>query len=454
MKLKLTFRYILMVILSTLLIFGLTFVVLTGFENTKTGKPLPGTFAANFSTEIIIDDQGDLILSEKGQAELNERDAWIQFLDEEGYVIEGYNEPSYVSDHYSPVDIAHMNLYLTNNQKEVYYTDKIDEGINYLIALPAENVKRVVFEFDKQTVSQFFQVMLILAVLVFIFMGYIFSRRIANPVSQVLEGIDELARGEYVKTFKENGIYKSVFKRLNQLSTRLKSSELEQQKTKEQRGKWISNISHDLKTPLSTIKGYSEILSEPNYKFSSEEIREYSRTIHEKSIYMESMIEELRLNEELMEKGIELNRETDNLTTFIRDVIIDILNHPKYSKRKILFESTDETIIYSFDKRLVKRSIENLIYNALIHNNESTVVMVNIVQTEIETIITIEDNGKGMSSEELEQLFNRYYRGSNTKNTKGTGLGMSIAKEVIEAHGGTLGIKSEVNKGTIIIISL
>ena len=254
--------------------------------------------------------------------------------------------------------------------------------------------------------------------------------------------------------YKEKGLYKPVFRQLNQLATRLESSEIEREKTRNLREKWISNMSHDLKTPLSSIKGYSEILADAEYNLTPDEISKYLETIHEKSLYMEEMIEELRLNERLMHDAIALNKEKKNLTSFIREIVIDSLNHPEYSDRSIVFQTTEEEIEYAFDEELMWRCIENLIFNALIHNDEETEVIVRLKKLPDHILIEIEDNGRGMTEEELEQLFNRYYRGSNTDNYKGTGLGMSIAKEVIEAHDGEIQVESEVDKGTKIRILL
>ncbi len=101
------------------------------------------------------------------------------------------------------------------------------------------------------------------------------------------------------------------------------------------REEWISNISHDLKTPLSSIKGYAEILANEDYKISEDEIINYSNIILNKTDYMEEMIEELRLNEKLKNNVLNLNKTKGNLTKFLREIIIEILNHPDYGDRII-----------------------------------------------------------------------------------------------------------------------
>src|SRR5690625_1227218 len=114
-------------------------------------------------------------------------------MNEYDYVFGAFNEPTYVSDHYSPVEIAHLNIYADNNQDYVFYTGKVNENLSFLMALPSKNWHRVVLEFDDQWIIQFLQIMFVIAAFIFILIGYIFSRRIANPVAQIIEGVKRLA---------------------------------------------------------------------------------------------------------------------------------------------------------------------------------------------------------------------------------------------------------------------
>ena len=136
----------------------------------------------------------------------------------------------------------------------------------------------------------------------------------------------------------------------------------------------------------------------------------------------------------------------------MKESIIDILNNPDYSDRNISFMGEDRKISYSFDERLLKRAINNLVMNALIHNPEGTEIRIRI-QAADKIRITIEDNGRGMNAEEVSRLFQRYYRGTNTdEKAEGTGLGMAIAKQIIEIHGGSIFVESAPDAGTNITI--
>ena len=110
-------------------------------------------------------------------------------------------------------------------------------------------------------------------------------------------------------------------------------------------------------------------------------------------------------------------------------------------------------VMLSFDKKLLTCTFQNLIINAFVHGGKDTEVTVQIAVSECLVNITISDNGKGMSVEETDRLFDRYYRGTNTESkTEGTGLGLAIAKSIIELHGGTISVTSSPGVGTAFLI--
>lgn len=169
---------------------------------------------------------------------------------------------------------------------------------------------------------------------------------------------------------------------------------------------------------------------------------------------IEKLINELSL--ELKIKSMEdvMKRQSIKLNQFLKELIISILNNYQYTHRYISFEEDGE-LYFEIDKELFGRAITNLITNALIHSGSKATVKVTLKRTsEGHGEICIIDDGKGISKKILKKLFVRYYRGENTEGVKGTGLGMSIAKNIIEAHGGIINVDSEEGIGTTIIISI
>lgn len=291
----------------------------------------------------------------------------------------------------------------------------------------------------------------ILDLIVAIYFGVKFSKKVTEPMKEIIKGVENLEDGKYDILYKEDGIYKDVKVKLNNLANKLKQNEVERKKIEVMRNEWISNITHDIKTPLSSIKGYAELL-ESYSDFTDDEIKQYGFVINQKSEYIKELVDDLNLTVYLKDDKRILNMQKANLVTEIKNSIISILNDSIYSEREITFQSNKDVIEESFDIKLLKRLINNIIYNALIHNDENVKIDVEVLKAE-KTHIIIKDNGKGISEEDLENIFNKYYRGTNTSYVhKGSGLGMAIVYNIVKAHGWDINIESKLGEGTRIEI--
>jgi len=227
-----------------------------------------------------------------------------------------------------------------------------------------------------------------------------------------------------------------LIKSLNELDGEVRASDRLREKTENLRREWISNITHDLKTPLSPIKGYAEILCDDTEK-TIPQCKRYAEIMLKNAAYMENLIDDLKLTWQLENDMLPINRQEQNIVRFLRELSIDIL----------------KTAIFSFDKKLFTRTFQNLIINAFVHGGKDTEVTVQISVSDCWLNINLSDNGIGMSAEETDQLFDRYYRGTNTESkSEGTGLGLAIAKSIIELHGGTISVTSSPGAGTAFLI--
>lgn len=416
----------------------------------------PPNFTVSFKS-YIEEDEGNILINREGRDRLKKNDAWIQVLDENGSEIYELDKPVDAPGHYSPADIVHYHKYPdTIVGYTLFVSSADDNNFDYIIGFPSTTISRHIFEYESSTsglIIKSILVILFISIAVFLIMGFIFGNKLTTPLIYIIQGVDFLAEDKYIIDYEEKGVYRKVFRSLNKLTDTLRINRREREKNEKMREEWIANISHDLKTPLSSIKGYAEILTNKDYEISKEDVVHHSNIVLNKANYMEELIEELRLHEKLKNNALVIDRRKGNLTKFLREIIIEILNHPDYENRIIHFNPQNENIEFDFDENLMGRSITNLIFNALVHNDKDTEVFVDIRKQD-KIYIEIRDNGKGINEEELKKLFNRYYRGTSTENHKGSGLGMSIAKEIIEAHGGSISVASEPNNGTAIQILL
>lgn len=250
-------------------------------------------------------------------------------------------------------------------------------------------------------------------------------------------------------------IYEEVITSFQELGHSLKENEEMRQQLERMREEWMSGISHDLRTPIATMKGYGHLMENKEYSFTKQEICEMGSTIREKSEYMQRLVEDFSLIFQLRNADLPLTLASVEFNSLVRSIVIRFVNDRTLQDVKFEFNEASESVFVLVDQTLFTRLINNVIMNAIKHNHHKVTITVTIEIEEDCVHIRIEDNGKGMDEETLAQLFTRYYRGTNTiESTEGSGLGMSIAKAVVDAHKGEMTVHSTVGEGTIVVISL
>jgi signal transduction histidine kinase len=409
----------------------------------------------------VISESG-VSVSEKGKDILKKNEAWLQILDEDGSEVYRYRAPEGAKTKYTPIDMVQIYKYFEKDVlSTVFIGEKTysDHRFSYLVGFTSPYLERQVLTIDTRNFVQTFKIFSLTLIIVDGFIAlciaYIFSKRLTKPMFMLIDSIKRLANRNYHVFHQPKGVYKDVFANINLLSQELQASEKERKKLDAMREEWIGNISHDIKTPLASIQGYAEMMKDPEYQFSQDEIRDYAGIIERKSIYLRDMIEDLNLSTRLRNKELILNKKHINIVSLVRNAVIDTLNNPSYSDRDIDFGSSHEVIQVEVDDILIRRAISNLIYNAIVHNREDVAIKVQVEKNEGHILIRVEDNGKGIKEEELGRIFDRYFRGTNTGELhKGSGLGMAITHDIVIAHGGEIEVRSEFGQGTIAEIKL
>ncbi|WP_413375925.1 sensor histidine kinase [Alkalihalobacillus sp. 1P02AB] len=457
MKWKLTARYLISVLIivfivlfiNTLILIGMLFYQQTrGIDDVSSDSGV--NFTRQFSHYLSLENEQPVV-SNEGIDALQAFGGWIQILDQNGQVLSSYLAPNDVSTHYSPFELIHKYKYM-DDDFTTYFVGEF-ETYSYLIGVPQSKEERVVFMVDAESIWSYASKSLLAITIVDLFIamlvGLLFSTILTKPVSHLINRISQLkSRNFSVQKTKRPGIYKTVFANLNEVSKTLQAHEEERLKLEKMRNEWISNVSHDLKTPLASIQGYAELLRDQNV--SPVERLEYAEVIERQSIYMKDLLDDFNLTMRLRNQELPLNLLETRMESFVREIVIDLLNDPQFGQYEIDFTSDSSKLKWAIDRHLMKRSILNFVYNALIHNDAHITIDIRVTTDSI----TIKDNGKGIAEEDLDQIFERYYRGTNTDNIRGTGLGMAISRDIIEAHGGTVNLTSHVGLGTIVEIRL
>ncbi|MDQ0271917.1 sensor histidine kinase [Cytobacillus purgationiresistens] len=457
MKWKITARYLISVLsivfivifVNTFILIGMLFYQQTrGIDevSSDSGETFTREFNKYFSLE-----NGQPVVSDEGLEALHAFGGWLQILDKNGQVLSSALAPNNVPTHYSPIELVHKYKYM-DDEFNTYFIGEF-ESYSYLIAVPNSKEERAVFMVDAESILSYATksliAIIIVDLLIAMLVGLLFSTVLTKPVSYLIDRISQLkTRNFSVQETKRPGIYKPVFANLNDVSKTLQTHEEERLKLENMRDEWISNVSHDLKTPLASIQGYAELLRDLDV--SQIERLEYAEVIERQSIYMKDLLDDFNLTMRLRNQDMPLTLQETRLESFVREIVIDLLNDPQFGKYEISFTSASPDLKWNIDRHLMKRAILNFVYNALIHNDETVAVTIRVTADSI----SIEDNGKGIAERDLEQIFERYYRGTNTENIRGTGLGMAISRDIVEAHDGSVSLSSKVGIGTAVEIRL
>lgn len=219
----------------------------------------------------------------------------------------------------------------------------------------------------------------------------------------------------------------------------------------------ISNISHDLKTPLTAIEGYTEGIMD-GVADTPEKMDKYLKTIHKKATDMNVLVDELAFYSKIDNNTVPYNFRNVDLDQYFNDCIQEVTLDLEVQKIELgYFNYTDEKLKVVADAEQLKRVINNIITNAAKYiGKKKGIINVRIKEEEQFVQIEFEDNGKGIPEKDLPFIFERFYRTDASRNSTkgGTGLGLAIAKKIIEEHGGSIWATSKEEVGTSIFFTL
>lgn len=408
---------------------------------------------------MIVQENGTE-LSNNIQKKLKEADASFEIYTPDGKrgkVVFGPSNPAL-----SGIEIL-TSSHNYSERKEVIASEVLEDGNVAVVRVNNSNYNP--FEPAFEDGMKKFGIGLLLFHLILFFFTILFSfwigSRFGRPVLYFLKRIEKLAKQDYEvlddrklrnhktgRLKRKYRVYEDIDQSLSHLAFTQEANERKIMQTEKLREDWITGLSHDLKTPLSSIYGYSTMLSSDNYAWSNEEVRSFAKIMQEKSTYMNALIEDLTYTYQLKNNAISIEKINVNLFEFVK----------AYSSKSVWKDIQDpigdEGAQVYIDPKLFERVLDNLVGNAIKHTPEGTKVLLIIEQNKDNVLLTIKDEGKGIPIEELENLFNRYYRGTNTTTeVSGTGLGLAIAKQLVEAHNGDIQVKSS-EFGTIVTITL
>ena len=283
----------------------------------------------------------------------------------------------------------------------------------------------------------------IIAIIFACFIAYFLSQKLTCPILDITKRAKKLGSGETI-TFPKYDL-----EEVDELARVLEESGRDIEKNDELRRDLMANVSHDLKTPLTMIKAYAEMVRDMSYQ------NDEKRIMHCNIIMDEVDRLNLLVNDILALSKFEANAEEIKWESF------DLVGEVKtiVNRYQIIKETEDYHIILNAptkamvkaDKQKLNQVIYNLINNAINYTGKDKTVTINIKKEKDSYLVQIEDTGKGIKEEEIPFIWNKYYKNekNHQRNVVGTGLGLSIVKKILEGHQFKYGVESTKNKGTI-----
>ncbi len=274
-----------------------------------------------------------------------------------------------------------------------------------------------------------------------VILAFIIARNVSKPIVNINQSAKKLATGDFDIQFYDKG-----YKEITELADTLNFAAKELSKVEKLRRELIANISHDLRTPLTLISGYAEIMRD----LPEENNAENAQIIVDESRRLTNLVNDV-LDISKLESGIQQpDMRKYNLTQSIREAVERLRGLLKNENFTINFEYQRETYVYA-DESKISQAFYNLLINGINYSGEDKTVTVR--QTDYENSVRIEviDSGEGIAEESLPYIWDRYYKVDKThkRAITGSGLGLSIVKQIIQNHNGLYGVASRPGQGSV-----
>ena len=348
------------------------------------------------------------------------------------------------------------DIYKENNEFKKYIT-RVRYSRPLIVVFNIVTWYLIFRYFGIGSLSIFFAVILTMAGILELLFLFSLEKRILNPINELKDAVEEIAKGNYEVNvnYKSRNEISSLVNSFNDMAKKLHEAELLKAEYEDNRKALVANISHDLKTPITSIQGYVEVIMKTeNMPFDT--LNKYHQIIYNNAAYVNKLIDDLFLFSKLDMDKLDFQLERLNLQAFMDDVMQEF--EFELDSRDVIFsyeKDLKDTFYFNIDRKRIYQVLKNIIGNAVKYGEkENLELKVRLYVEENNACIAISDNGTGIAEDKLPHIFDRFYRVdyARTKDLISTGLGLAIAKELAEAQGGSIKVTSEENVGTCFTI--
>lgn len=282
----------------------------------------------------------------------------------------------------------------------------------------------------------------LLGAIITLFVG----KLIIRPMQNFSNAFDELSKGNWDVKMPTN----ERIVEIREMTKHFNSMTYDLSHIETLRSDFVSNVSHEFKTPLAAIEGYATLLQNPN--LSPEKHAHYVEKILENSKRLSSLSSNILALSKLENQEIIVDNKEFRLDEQIRRTILML--ESSWSAKEIEFDMDLPKQMYWGSESLLEQVWGNILHNAIKHSPVGGVIHVNIAQTETDLIVSIADHGDGMSEEVQKHIFEKFYQGDSSHKAEGNGLGLALVKRIVELSRGNVTVKSQVGEGAVFSVSL
>ena len=302
-----------------------------------------------------------------------------------------------------------------------------------------------------------FSLLLLIIVLLtlYILLGLLFhyfskQNRIMEDAVSVVNAFLDGNESARIACDEEGEMYR-LFHSVNTLATVLNAHALKEKQAKEFLRSTVSDISHQLKTPLAALNIYNGLLADEVQELPT--IREFVMLSEQELDRIDTLVQNLLKMAKLDAGTIALEKSTENVADMMRDIELHFAYRAKQEQKEMTLAGNDEAMLLC-DRDWLMEAVSNLVKNAFDHTTEGGHIQVEWKQITNLIQVTIKDDGKGIHPEDIHHIFKRFYRSRFSQDTSGIGLGLPLAKAIVEAHDGNIAVDSVWGEGTTFAVNL
>ncbi|MFD3157765.1 ATP-binding protein [Haloimpatiens sp. FM7330] len=450
-------NYLFLYFLTTaIFIFSVIFTVSVGRFSLKNLSDSPVT-----ADQIMKDNYTNIDITKVSQY-----NGFVEIIDNKYNVVyrKGFfkkDRPSkYTSQQYH--DLLINNLKSSDYDDNYYYSFSYNKNKDFLLVLGIpktppngnydEFYSKLAILFFIGVIFYFFT--LIIGTIIF---SRLTSKNFVTPLKIILKGVDNIAQGDYSTRIhlKCRNEFSNLKDAVNIMASKIEEETNLKEKAEETRRRLIMDISHDLKTPLASVIGYSDFLVN-NPSLSLQERSKYLQIIQRNSIRANDLITDLFEFSKFESYTFKLHLKSENICEFMREIIASYIPEIEEKNFNYNFDISEKDIFIAFDWKSMDRAISNLITNGLKYNPPKTTLNISLKQRFGKAEIIIQDDGVGIPKDIAKDIFKPFVRVDSSRNSQsgGTGLGLAITKKIIEKHDGTITLETDKNKGCKFTITL